>query len=80
MKLPLTAAALLLTTLTGCATAPTTDRCNSSCSTHEDGYAWAQQGNIEDPAACKGYGAEFTRGCQDAVEDYKQLRPVQKGW
>lgn len=81
----LSAATLCLVVLAGCAsTAETTAiaPCSGSCQTHEDGYAWAQSGNLTEAAWCTrgDYSAAFVRGCRDAVEDYAQLRPAQQGW
>lgn len=68
--------------LAACASAPSgpANRCSGACQTHEDGYAWAQRGNLDNPRECKGYTTEFARGCRDAIEDYRQLQPAAKGW
>lgn len=72
-KLLAPVAALLLT---GCATQPQVASCTRACSSHEEGYQWAQGANLTDPAACDGqpYPAAFVEGCRDGVEDLYQLR------
>ncbi len=70
--------ALLLTTtlLAACSGSPSSPqpRCHGNCSTHTEGYEWAQRGDYEDPAVCEGYSAAFTDGCRDGVEDRNQMR------
>jgi len=67
-------------TLLACATtAPTVAPCTGHCSTHEDGYQWAQNGNMTDTSACKGYTDAFEGGCRDGIEDLSQLHPKQQG-
>lgn len=60
---------------------PPPPMCTGSCSTHEEGYQWAMRGALTDPKPCddKTYGAEFVRGCKDAVNDYSELRPASQG-
>lgn len=67
--------------LAGCAsTAVADNRCNGACSSHSDGYEWAQQMNLEDVRQCAGdYPDDFARGCRDAVNDFAQMRPASKG-
>ncbi len=74
------APALFVTALAGCATHPVSiPRCAGGCSTHTEGYEWAQRGDYEDPAVCEGYGAAFTDGCRDGIEDRNQLRRGSRG-
>lgn len=69
--------------LAACATDPdviaTLPPCSDHCSTHTDGYEWAQRGNLGDPRACDSYPEEFARGCRNGVEDLQQLRPASRG-
>lgn len=69
--------------LSGCAGDPDTiidlPPCKSHCTTHTDGYEWAQRGNLSDPRSCEGYPEAFVRGCRNGVEDLQQLHPSSKG-
>jgi hypothetical protein len=66
--------------LLACAAAPlAVAPCREHCVTHEDGYQWAQNGNLGDPSACTGYSEAFERGCRNGVEDLSQLHPKQQG-
>jgi hypothetical protein len=60
---------------------PLPSPCTGHCETHEDGYQWAMQGTMTDPAPCesKAYSPDFVRGCKDAVNDYSGLRPASQG-
>ena len=49
-------------------------RCSGACTTHEEGYQWAQGANLLDAAACRDYSPAFIDGCKDGVEDLFQLR------
>lgn len=53
--------------------------CKFHCSTHTDGYEWAQRGNLSDARSCEGYPDAFVRGCRNGIEDLQQLRPSSKG-
>ncbi len=67
--------------LLACANAPLAAApCSEHCATHEDGYQWAQNGNLADTAACKGYTEAFERGCRNGIEDLTQLHPKQQGF
>jgi len=70
---------LPLALLAGCAAAPgqttVSSACQGNCSSHEDGYQWAQRANLVDAAPCNGqYPEAFIDGCRDGVEDLYQLR------
>ncbi|HSW14182.1 MAG TPA: hypothetical protein VLI06_15150 [Solimonas sp.] len=67
---------LLCTVLGACASQgkPVT-ACKTLCSTHEEGYQWAQSANLTDARGCNGnYPEAFLDGCRDGVEDLYQLR------
>lgn len=67
--------------LLACAAAPlAVAPCSDHCTTHEDGYQWAQNGNMTDSSACKGYTEAFERGCSNGIEDLNQLHPKQQGF
>lgn len=53
--------------------------CSEHCSTHSDGYEWAQRGNFTDPRWCEGYPDAFMAGCRNGLEDLKRLRPSSQG-
>lgn len=53
--------------------------CTVHCSTHDDGYVWAQSMNLRDAAPCDHHAAAFSLGCQEAVEDMNQLRARKEG-
>lgn len=53
--------------------------CTAHCSTHDDGYVWAQSIDLRDDAPCDQYVAAFRLGCQEAVEDMSQLRARKEG-
>jgi hypothetical protein len=38
-------------------------RCDSDCSVHQAGYAWASSHKITDASDCKGTSQEFIEGC-----------------
>lgn len=38
-------------------------RCDSDCSVHQAGYAWASAHKITDASNCKGTSQEFIEGC-----------------
>ncbi|SFF37331.1 hypothetical protein SAMN04488120_10334 [Fontimonas thermophila] len=69
--------------LSACATDPdaitSLPPCRGHCSTHTDGYEWAQRGRLSDPRACAGYTEDFERGCRDGIEDLQQLQPASRG-
>lgn len=67
---------LPLIVLAGCASSPLrVATCKTACSTHEEGYQWAQSANLTDAARCTGnYPEAFIDGCRDGVEDLYQLR------
>ncbi|AXQ28638.1 hypothetical protein D0B54_08070 [Solimonas sp. K1W22B-7] len=67
---------LPLALLAGCASTPqVVAGCKGACSSHEDGYQWAQRANLTDDRPCAGsYPAEFIDGCRDGVEDLYQIR------
>jgi len=68
-------AALAALLLAGCAAQPTAASCKTACSSHEEGYQWAQGANLTDTRACQGrYPEAFLDGCRDGVEDLNQLR------
>lgn len=83
---PLPAASLptllvLAILLAGCAGGPAHERprCQGSCSTHTEGYEWAQRGDYEDPAVCEGHAPAFVEGCRDGIEDRSQMRRATRG-
>jgi hypothetical protein len=49
-------------------------RCEGACTTHEEGYQWAQGANLLDTTECRDYPQAFLEGCRDGVEDLFQLR------
>lgn len=55
--------------------------CKGACTTHSEGYQWAMDAALVDPAPCnkQAYTADFIRGCKDAVNDFSQLQPASKG-
>jgi hypothetical protein len=53
--------------------------CTDHCTTHTDGYEWAQRGNFTDQGYCEGYPDAFMLGCRNGLEDLKQLRPSSQG-
>ncbi len=67
---------LPLALLAGCAATPqTVAGCKTACSSHEEGYQWAQSANLIDDRPCAGaYPEAFIAGCRDGVEDLYQLR------
>ena len=70
---------LLLGACAGNGALPPPAPCSEHCTTHTDGYEWAQRGNFTDPGYCEGYPDAFVRGCRNGVEDFKQLRPSSQG-
>ena len=79
IKLCTSAAALLLSACAGSDTMPPPAPCSTHCTTHTDGYEWAQRGNFTDPQYCEGYPQTFVLGCRNGVEDLRQLRPSSEG-
>jgi hypothetical protein len=71
--------ALLLGACAGGNAMPPPAPCSVHCSTHTDGYEWAQRGNFTDPRYCEGYPDAFMLGCRNGLEDFKQLRPSSEG-
>ncbi len=57
--------------LSACATQPAISvaGCTDYCSSYEEGYQWAQNNAIPQESFCDGYTADFTRGCQQQIED-----------
>lgn len=75
MNLSTIPAALAALLLAACAAQPTAAVCKTACSSHEEGYQWAQGANLRDPRACAGgYPESFIDGCRDGIEDLNQLR------
>lgn len=70
---------MLLCACTGSDTMPPPAPCSTHCTTHTDGYEWAQRGSFTDPQYCEGYPDAFVRGCRNGVEDLRQLRPSSEG-
>ncbi|MGH8444310.1 MAG: hypothetical protein ACREVL_03535 [Solimonas sp.] len=72
-----------LALLAGCASDPIgpPPPCSGECSSHDDGYLWAQRGALDDPRQCEGqgYSPAFVRGCKDAINDFSQMKPASKG-
>lgn len=69
--------------LAGCAaSAPLAGKpqCTGNCTTHTEGYEWAQRADYADPAVCNGHVAEFAEGCRDGIEDRNQLRRGSRGF
>ncbi|MES0872429.1 hypothetical protein [Sinimarinibacterium thermocellulolyticum] len=77
--LPAAFAALLLSACASGDTLPPPAPCRTHCSTHTDGYEWAQRGRLTDPRYCEGYTESFARGCRNGIEDLRQLRPSSEG-
>lgn len=76
--------ALMLAMLSACATTDGTlnpKPCHTACETHAEGYQWAMDAALMINAPCNNaaYGADFVRGCKDAVNDFSQLQPASKG-
>ena len=77
--LPLTLTTLLIGASARGDTVPPPAPCSTHCTTHTDGYEWAQRGNFTDPQYCEGYPDAFVFGCRNGVEDLRQLRPSSEG-
>jgi hypothetical protein len=78
-RIALLATALGLGACAGNSAMPPPAPCSVHCSTHTDGYEWAQRGNFTDPRYCEGYPDAFMLGCRNGLEDLKQLRPSSEG-
>ncbi len=79
LRAALPATVLILGACAGGDTLPPPAPCSVHCTTHTDGYEWAQRGNFSDPSYCEGYPDAFERGCRNGVEDFQQLRPSSQG-
>lgn len=71
----------LFTVLAGCAAAPerAPPRCEGACTSHTEGYEWAQAADLEDARVCASYPEDFASGCRNGVEDRNQLRRGARG-
>lgn len=68
--------------LTACAGSPSQTPpppCQGYCSTHGDGYQWAQSGNFTDLRFCQGYDDAFVQGCLDGLGDARRYTPASQG-
>lgn len=74
-------AALFVTLIAGCAAAPAqpVPRCQGACTTHTEGYEWAQAADLADDRVCASYAEDFASGCRNGVEDRNQLRRGARG-
>jgi len=43
--------------------------CNTDCSGHESGYAWAERKGITDPDDCGGKSQSFIEGCRAYADE-----------
>lgn len=77
--IPLTAGALLLGACASGDTMPPPAPCSVHCSSHTDGYEWAQRGSFTNPKYCEDYPEDFVQGCRNGLEDMQQLKPSSQG-
>lgn len=65
--------AAVLAGCVGTAAIPPPPPCQGNCTTHTEGYEWAQRANLQDAKRCDGYPDSFSAGCRDGVEDMLQF-------
>lgn len=65
--------AALLSSCVGTTPVPPPPPCQGSCTTHTEGYEWAQRASLQDAKHCDGYPETFSAGCRDGVEDMLQF-------